>query len=73
MARKLLLSEQLRRLIESNELTRYRMSQETGVSEPTLSRFVNGRGGMSWDSIDTIGELLDLEIRKRPKQTRKGK
>lgn len=71
MAHKLPLSEQLRRLIEADDRTRYRISQETGIPQSTLSKFVNG-GGMGWNSIDKVGKLLDLEIRKRATK-RKGK
>ncbi len=69
------LSEQLKAAILNAEVTRYRISQETGLTEAALSRFVNGVAGLSLDSIDKIGEYLGLEItsRKQQPRTRKGK
>ena len=68
------ISDQLREAILSAEITRYRIAQETGVSEAVLSRFVNGPSGLSLDSIDKIGERLGLKltIRRKPKK-RKGR
>lgn len=69
------LSEQLKAAILNADKSRYRISQETGITQAGLSRFVNGVAGLSLDSIDLIGECLDLEINVRtpaaPK--RKGK
>ncbi|MDA1054807.1 MAG: helix-turn-helix transcriptional regulator [Planctomycetota bacterium] len=56
------LSGQLRDAIVNAEITRYRISQETGISEAGLSRFVNGTAGLSLESIDKIGQCLNLEI-----------
>jgi len=65
------LSDQLREAIECSDLTRYRISQETGISEATLSRFATGRGGLSMAAMDKIGELLNLEIVVAPPKKRK--
>lgn len=69
------ITEQLRQAIIADHKTRYRISQETGVTEAALSRFVNQKGGLSPESIDKIGECLGLwlttEVPKRP--TKKGK
>ncbi len=64
------ISDQLREAILSAEITRYRIAQETGVSEAVLSRFVNGPSGLSLDSIDKIGECLGLNI-TTPKQRKR--
>lgn len=55
-------SEQVRQLIESCGLTRYRIAQQTGIAESTLSRFVAGQRTLSSDALDKLGELLDLEV-----------
>jgi transcriptional regulator with XRE-family HTH domain len=68
-----LLSDQMRNLIESSGVTRYRMAQETGVSESTLSYFVNGKRGLSMEALDAIGEFLDLEIVIRGHSSQKGR
>ena len=39
-------SEQLRRAVETCGQTRYRISQETGIPESVLSRFVAGGAGV---------------------------
>lgn len=69
------ISEQLRAAILNAPISRYRIAQETGLTEAGLSRFVNGVTGLSLDSIDKIGNCLGLEIKvttsKRP--ARKGK
>lgn len=69
------LSEQLRAAIVSADKTRYQISKETGVTEASLSRFVNGLGGLSVDSVDKIGLCLGLRIvsEQNPRSTKKGK
>jgi transcriptional regulator with XRE-family HTH domain len=64
------LSEQLRDAIEKSGKTRYEISKATGVSPQSLSKFVLGtRPGLSFDSMDRIGEYLGLEIvKKQPKK-----
>jgi len=56
------LSEQLRRLIEDGPLTRYRIAQESGVDASQLLRFVHGRGKLTTDSLDKIGDVMKLQI-----------
>lgn len=63
------LSEQLRNAIERAGVSRYEISKATGVSQATLSKFILGtRPGLSFDSMDRIGEYLGLVIvKKQPK------
>ena len=61
------ITEQLRQAIESADASRYRISKSTGVTEAALSRFVNGKAGLSLESVDRIGEFLDLELVTRQK------
>jgi transcriptional regulator with XRE-family HTH domain len=61
------LTEQLRRVIEESGLTRYRIAQETGVSEATLSKFYLGQRGLSMEALDAIWDYLDLTISVRRK------
>ncbi len=56
------ISEQLRDAILNADISRYRISKETGLTEAGLSRFVNGVAGLSLASIDLVGECLRLEI-----------
>jgi len=56
------LSEQLRRLIEQGPLTRYRIAKDSGVDASQLLRFVHGRGKLTTDTLDRIGDVLKLRI-----------
>ncbi len=59
------LTEQVRQAIETCGKTRYQISQDTGIDAATLCRFVGGKGGLSNPILDTLGEYLELEIRRR--------
>lgn len=65
------LTDQLRQLIESAEISRYELWRQTGIDQAVLSKFVNHKGGLSMESLDKIGELFDLQITKRPKPAAK--
>ena len=45
---------------------------ETGIDEATLSRFVHGKGGLSIEGLDAIGEPLGLRIVANEPKTKKG-
>ncbi len=64
------ISDQIRAAIKSADVTRYRIELETGIDKATLSRFMAGKGGMTVDTLDKLGEYLGLEIvEKRTKRT----
>jgi Cro/C1-type HTH DNA-binding domain len=65
-------TDQLRAAVLNAEDTRYKISKATGIPEGNLSRFVNGGGGLSMESIDLICEHLGLRL-VGPKRTRKTK
>jgi transcriptional regulator with XRE-family HTH domain len=56
------LSDQLRALIETGPLTRYRIAKDSGVDASQLLRFVRGDGRLTNDSLDKIGEVLKLRL-----------
>jgi len=60
--RRCLLSDQLRKIIEAGPVTRYRISQETGIDASQLCRFVKGKGDMTFRTLDRIGEVLRLRF-----------
>lgn len=63
MTKKQPFSEQLRRAIRESELTRYRIWQETGISQSVLCRFVNNAGvGLSLDAVDKLVDCLGLRL-----------
>ena len=68
------LSEQLREAIETAGVSRYELSKMTGVSQPSLSKFVLGqRPGLSFDAMDRVGLALGLSIVKQPSKNRGAK
>ena len=63
MARKRIkLSDQLRQAIDTCGKSRYAISQETGIDEATLSRFIHDKGGLSIPVLDTLADCLGLNI-----------
>jgi transcriptional regulator with XRE-family HTH domain len=56
------LSDQLREIIETGPLTRYRIAKDSGVDAAQLSRFVHGDGRLTNDSLDKIGVVLKLRF-----------
>ena len=65
------LSEQLRDAIRRCGMTRYAISQRTGIAQSILSRFVNTGAGLSLANVDKVCEcigarlVLDADTRKR--------
>jgi hypothetical protein len=62
MSAKRTFSEDLRRAIQCCGKTRYRISQETGVSEAVLCKFMQGERGMLLPSIDKLYVYLGLRL-----------
>ena len=58
----LMLTDQLRHLVENCGQTRYRIAKATGISEPTLCRLVSGERFLSPKALDTLGAYLGLKI-----------
>ncbi len=67
------LTDQLRQAIDESGLTRYRIAKETGVSEPTLSKFYLGQRGLSMEALNALGEFLQITITMGRKPDKKGK
>jgi len=55
-------SDHIRAALESGEVSRYRVSQDTSVEQSALSRFLSGERGLSMEAIDTLAEYFGLEI-----------
>ena len=78
MSRRRTFSDDLRRAIQRSGKTRYRISQETGVSEAVLCKFMKAEHGMLLPSIDKLYVYLGLRLvgegEAQPKPaTKKGK
>jgi transcriptional regulator with XRE-family HTH domain len=62
-------SDQLRRAIDESGMSRYAVCKAIGVHQSTMSKFMNGKGGMSIQALDRMGELLGLHLMvKKPKR-----
>lgn len=55
-------SDQIRRMIRTCGLTRYQIAKRTGIDQSKLARFMSGERGLSTKALDTLGELLELEV-----------
>jgi hypothetical protein len=56
------LSERLKEQVRKSGYSGYKIAQETGVDEATISRFLAGKGGLSLDNIDKLSAFLRLEL-----------
>ena len=61
---KLTFSDQIRKAIEDDEMSRYAISKATGVSQGDLSNFVHGKKMISLRGLDKIADLLGLHVLK---------
>ena len=60
-------SAQIRDAIETADVTRYRIAQDTGIAESALSRFMSGTRGLSMDSIDILADYFGMELTPKRK------
>ena len=65
------LGDAIRSAIERSSMTRYEIAKRSGITQATLSRFVNGRSSLSVDSIEMLAPVLGLEITTKKKRTKK--
>ena len=63
----------IRQAIEASPKSRYRIAEETGISESALSRLISGERGLSVESVEKLAEYLELEIVIRPKRRKKNR
>jgi transcriptional regulator with XRE-family HTH domain len=64
--------DELREAIESAEISRYRLAEETGINAATLCRFIKGKGGLSVGGLDKIAAVLGLHVSVEAKPKAKG-
>ena len=69
MSKKPTLTETLRRTVRDCGLTRYRLAQQAGIAEHTISRFMAGDGGLRLSSADALADLLGLQLVPDPDAT----
>ena len=66
-------SDQLRAAINAAEKSRYVIAAETGIDAATLSRFMNGKGGLSIEGLDLLAECLGWSLNVATEQTKPSK
>lgn len=54
----------LREEIEKGEISRYRIAQETGISEAQLCRFMQG-GSLKVETTDLLLDFFGYELQKK--------
>jgi hypothetical protein len=62
MAKKTPITGELREALRRSEVSRYRLWQETGIEQSTLSRFLAGSADMSMASADVLAERLGVRL-----------
>jgi plasmid maintenance system antidote protein VapI len=60
------LSDEIREAVNASGMSRYAICKTLGIAEATMSRFMNGKGGLSMEFIDRLAELLGLHMVVRP-------
>lgn len=65
-------SDQIREAVDASGMSRYRLCTEIKMGQPTMSRFMNGKGGLSTDALDRLADLLNLDVVARPEANKQG-
>ena len=60
------MTEVLKAAIEQSGLTRYRIAKDTGLTEATLCRFMQGETSIRLDRADVLAEYLGLRLATDP-------
>ena len=55
-------SDQIRRAIDQSGMTRYAICKAIGLSESSMSQFMAGTRGLSFDTLDKLAALLKLHV-----------
>ena len=56
------LSEQVRRAVNSSGTSRYRICMETGIDQASFSRFMAGKVGLTQANLDAVADVLGLDV-----------
>jgi len=54
-------------------LTRYAICKATGIDKASMSRFVRGERGLSYENLDRLADYLGLEVVCRKRATRQAR
>jgi transcriptional regulator with XRE-family HTH domain len=56
------ISSAVRRAIKRSGLSRYQISEASGIGQASLSRFIHGECGLTTTSLDKLAPVLGLRI-----------
>ena len=56
------MTDVLKVAIEESGVSRYRIAKDTGITEPSLCRFMQGVASLRLDKADVLAEYLGLEL-----------
>jgi transcriptional regulator with XRE-family HTH domain len=59
------MTDVLKAAIEESGLTRYRIANNTGITEPSLCRFMQDVTSLRLDKADVLADYLRLDLVKR--------
>ena len=59
------MTEVLKAAIDESGISRYRIAQDTGILETSLSRFMRGETSLRLDKADVLAQYLRLELVKQ--------
>lgn len=54
--------EQLLAIIADSGLSPYEIAKQSGVERSALSRFINGKGGLTVESLEKLSPVLGLKL-----------
>lgn len=73
MAKKETMTETLRRVMSESGETHLGISKATGVTRPSIIRFLRGEQSLHLDAADRLAEHFGLELVEKKHKPRKGK
>jgi transcriptional regulator with XRE-family HTH domain len=62
MAKRVKLTDQIRKAIRRSGVSRYKIWQETGIAQSTLSKFLEGQRGLNLESLDKLADYLRIDL-----------
>ncbi len=65
-------TDEIRQAVEGCGLSRYRICQQLGVAQSTMSRFMAGSTVLSLRNLDALAELLNLHLTAARPRKKKG-
>lgn len=63
------MTDVLRTAVRKCGVTQYRIAQDTGILETSLSRFMRGKCSLRLDKADVLAEYLGLTLVRDPQAT----